>query len=168
MKFLCFICSSLLLYTAPTSRSADILDVVHMKDLEAIILMIYMRCLYEKCESTRDRFQFINIVSFQAAQGKNRAKYFREQLEKANGREIVFLPYNLGGHRVLVVFDLVHVHFYWLDSLHGEPTEELKLFFESYLFFYKRMQSSRTFSPNDTILRDRDNPSVVYNVDIML
>ncbi|KAF5196144.1 hypothetical protein FRX31_014270 [Thalictrum thalictroides] len=72
----------------------NILDVCQMKNLDSDILIVYMRCLYEKYKSSRDRFVFINPLTFSSSQTK--ANLLRERIQSCQGKQFALIPYNPG------------------------------------------------------------------------
>ncbi|KAF9605397.1 hypothetical protein IFM89_016974 [Coptis chinensis] len=72
----------------------DVKDVCNLESIESPCMVAYMRCLYEKCVCSRDRYLFVNPAVFSVADSKEKTKLVLDRLREANMKEIVFIPYN--------------------------------------------------------------------------
>ncbi|CAL2256751.1 unnamed protein product [Prunus armeniaca] len=108
--------------------SEDILQFASMVEIGSTVIAVYMRYLF-------DYFKMANMVnlvglvdpgqvSSQSGTLSHRSKHLSERLKNADGDQFYLVPYNPGGHWVLIIVRPAKETIYYMDSLPNRSVDE--------------------------------------------
>ncbi|KAK4851631.1 hypothetical protein QYF36_016976 [Acer negundo] len=110
--------------------------IISMTELTVSCINVYIRILYDQLKNNGilGQFGFINPASVSVVGGvldnairrDERAHEIASSLQRATQAQLIFMPYNLGFHWILVVIDMLSMTIYYLDSLRGILRNDLK------------------------------------------
>ncbi|KAK0599358.1 hypothetical protein LWI29_004571 [Acer saccharum] len=110
--------------------------IIFRTELTVSCINVYIRILYDqlKDDGMLGQFVFINPASVSVVGGvldnairrDGRAHAIASGLQRATQAQLIFMPYNLGFHWILVVIDMLSMTIYYLDSLRGILRNDLK------------------------------------------
>ncbi|CAL5328163.1 unnamed protein product [Camellia sinensis] len=103
-----------------------------MKELCITCFMLYVSHFHQvlKASNLNRRFAFVNpyVISGKCqTAGNSKSTLIARRFDDAKPDQLIFVPYNIGYHWVLLVIDLSSMIVYSLDSFyHGEINTSLK------------------------------------------
>ncbi|CAL2255602.1 unnamed protein product [Prunus armeniaca] len=101
----------------------DITQLAGMEEIGAIVLAVYMRCLYDhlKVANMLNMVGFIDHAQVSANAGSltDRSRIVASRLQKTDGEQIFMMPYNPSRHWVLLIVRAKKETVYFLDPLPG-------------------------------------------------
>ncbi|CAL8157098.1 unnamed protein product [Prunus armeniaca] len=108
--------------------SEDILQFASMVEIGAIVIAVYMRYLFDylKMANMVNLFGLVNPgqVSSQSGMLSHCSKHLSESLKKAYGDQFYLVPYNPGGHWVLIIVRPTKETVYYINSLPNRSVDE--------------------------------------------
>ncbi|KAK1582357.1 hypothetical protein Q3G72_014213 [Acer saccharum] len=139
-------------FTIITLEDCDI--IISMIELTVSCINVYIRILYDQLKNNGmlGQFGFINPASVSVVGGildnairrDERAHAIASGLQRATQAQLIFMPYNLGFHWILVVIDMLSMTIYYLDSLRGILRNDLKNIVQNGLRIYHSQNSNRS------------------------
>ncbi|KAH7842211.1 hypothetical protein Vadar_002704 [Vaccinium darrowii] len=116
----------------------DMEYVCEMQELSLTCIMLYISYLYVAVKETNldSRFLFVDpsIVSGKFKSGEfSKPPLFARRLRDAKAGQLVFVPYNIGFHWVLVVIDLSSAMVFYFDSISEKIDKTLQLVIDTYV-----------------------------------
>ncbi|CAL8992499.1 unnamed protein product [Prunus brigantina] len=101
--------------------SEDILQFASMVEIGSTVIVVYMRYLFDylKMANMVNLVGLVDLgqVSSQSGTLSHRSKHLSERLKNADEDQFYLVPYNPGGHWVLIILRLAKKTVYYMDSL---------------------------------------------------
>ncbi|VVA37935.1 PREDICTED: ubiquitin-like-specific protease, partial [Prunus dulcis] len=106
----------------------DILQFASMVEIGSIMIALYMRYLFDylKMENMVNLVGLVDPgqVSSQSGTLSHRSKYLLDRLKNVDGDQFYLVPYNPGGHWVLIIVRPAKETMYYMDSLPNRSVDE--------------------------------------------
>ncbi|CAL9024340.1 unnamed protein product [Prunus brigantina] len=108
--------------------SEDILQFASMVEIGATVIAVYMRYLFDYLKMT-NMVKLVGLmdpgqVSSQSGTLSHRSKHLSKSLKKADGDRFYLVPYNPGGHWVLIIVRPAKETVYYMNSLPNRSVDE--------------------------------------------
>ncbi|CAL9004428.1 unnamed protein product [Prunus brigantina] len=108
--------------------SEDILQFASMVEIGATVIAVYMRYLFDYLKMAK-MVKLVGLVdsgqvSSQSGTLYQHSKHLSESLKKANGDQFYLVPYNPGGHWVLIIVRPDKETVYYMNSLPNRSVDE--------------------------------------------